>query len=166
MELEKKTYTCPQCGIVFQAIPGAGSETDNENCLCGVACTSEWMAANAPAQPEPVPSDKILLAQVRDLIVEWDSKKGHDRCWYYPDLFKKIAKLTGVELTQEPELPSRKEFEEGCCRYQNEQFKKEAEAQQEAKQFMRDVLENPEFKKDRDDHFSYFKFPPNDMIVK
>jgi len=64
------------------------------------------------------------LEQIRQVILEWDGKTGHDRCWYYPDLFKKIADILDIKLTQTPALPSRGEFEDGCRQYQDEEFGK------------------------------------------
>lgn len=30
-------------------------------------------------------------ALTKKIIQEWLDKQGHDRCWYYPDLFMKLA---------------------------------------------------------------------------
>jgi hypothetical protein len=62
------------------------------------------------------------LEEIKALVEEWNNKKGHDRCWYYPELFEKIAKIVGVELKQSPELPTLDEFRAGCEKYQVEQF--------------------------------------------
>lgn len=56
------------------------------------------------------------------LIQEWVDKQGHERCWYYPDLFNRLAKLFDVQPSVEPCLPPRPEFELGCCRYQDEEY--------------------------------------------
>ena len=64
------------------------------------------------------------LNKIKDLISEWDAKTGHDRCWYFPDLFRKIAEIVEVKLTNHSELPLREEFEEGCRKYQEEEYKK------------------------------------------
>ena len=66
-------------------------------------------------------SDSEKLEQIRQVILEWDGKKGHDRCWYYPDLFHRIANIAGVELTPKPDI-SRQEFEAGCTHFQNQEF--------------------------------------------
>jgi hypothetical protein len=56
------------------------------------------------------------------IIKEWSDKQGHDRCWYYPDLFTKLASLFKLSLKVKPSLPPRHEFEEGCKRYQDEEY--------------------------------------------
>jgi len=66
--------------------------------------------------------DTEKLKQIRSVVEEWANKQGHDRCWYYPDLFHQIAVILDVELPKTPVLPPRVEFEEGCRRYQNEEF--------------------------------------------
>lgn len=58
----------------------------------------------------------------RKTIQEWADLQGHDRCWYYPDLFQKLVKAFGVTASKSPQLPPRKEFEEGCKRYQEEEY--------------------------------------------
>lgn len=55
------------------------------------------------------------------IIQEWANKQGHDRCWYYPDLFRRLAVVFELDLQPGP-LPPRKEFEEGCRRYQCEEY--------------------------------------------
>lgn len=67
-------------------------------------------------------NDKLL--KIKEAILEWDGHEGHDRCWYYPDLYKKIADILEVKLKQEPVLPPEEYFKEGCRRYREEQYKK------------------------------------------
>ena len=55
------------------------------------------------------------------IILEWSNKQGHDRCWYYPDLFRKLAGIFELNL-QPGSLPPREEFEAGCRRYQSEEY--------------------------------------------
>lgn len=62
------------------------------------------------------------IKEIQQTIMEWDGKEGHDRCWYYPDLFAKIAEIVDVPLNQSPALPPRPEFEEGCRRFQSQEF--------------------------------------------
>lgn len=57
------------------------------------------------------------------VIQEWIAKAGHDKCWYYPELFAKIAEIHGVVITQEPNLP-RSIFEGGCTRFQDELYER------------------------------------------
>lgn len=61
-------------------------------------------------------------AQARQIVQTWIDQQGHDRCWYYPDLFRRLASLFGLPATKEPRLPPRNEFEAGCRRYQDEEY--------------------------------------------
>jgi hypothetical protein len=59
---------------------------------------------------------------VKTLIQTWLDKQGHERCWYYPDLFLKLAAILDLKPKYPPTLPSRDEFEKGCKRYQDQEF--------------------------------------------
>jgi hypothetical protein len=63
-----------------------------------------------------------ILQQTKDLLQSWVDKQGHDRCWYYPEIFEQLCKLFEVVPTNYKRLPSRKAFEEGCRRYQDLQY--------------------------------------------
>ena len=60
--------------------------------------------------------------KARGIIQEWIDKQGHDRCWYYPDLFRRLAEIFEVRPSREPNLPPLEDFEKGCKRYQNEEY--------------------------------------------
>ena len=60
--------------------------------------------------------------QAKKIIQQWLDQQGHNRCWYYPDVFNKLATLFKLSPKKDPELPPRKEFEEGCRKYQEEEF--------------------------------------------
>jgi hypothetical protein len=68
----------------------------------------------------------LLVAQrqreARAVLIEWINKQGQDRCWYYPDLFRRLCEVLGVRAQVEPCLPPRAEFEEGCRRYADEEY--------------------------------------------
>ena len=64
------------------------------------------------------------LDEVREVLQSWVDKQGHDRCWYYPDLFNKLCKILKVKPTKKPSLPSLEEFKKGCCKYQSEEYEK------------------------------------------
>ena len=66
--------------------------------------------------------DAERLAAARRITQEWIDQHGHERCWYYPDLFERIAECLEVVPTVGPGLPPRAEFEAGCRRYQDEQY--------------------------------------------
>jgi len=57
----------------------------------------------------------------KSLIKEWASKQGHDRCWFYPEIFGQLVELFGIDIPS-PSLPTREEFEQGCKRYADQQF--------------------------------------------
>jgi hypothetical protein len=61
------------------------------------------------------------LEEAKAIIIEWASKQRHDRCWYYPDLFRKLAETFGLKLEPGP-VPPRPEFKIGCHLYQLEEF--------------------------------------------
>ena len=60
--------------------------------------------------------------QARALLQVWLDKQGHDRCWYYPEIFLELCKLFDVKASLPPSLPTLEEFQEGCKKYQIEQF--------------------------------------------
>lgn len=60
--------------------------------------------------------------EVREMLQQWVNKQGHDRCWYYPELFTALAERLDVRLAISPSLPPRCEFEDGCRRYQDQQY--------------------------------------------
>lgn len=62
------------------------------------------------------------LDAVKVVIQEWVDKQGHDRCWYYPELFRRLATILDIKMTVEPKLPPRQEFELGCKKYQDEEY--------------------------------------------
>lgn len=64
----------------------------------------------------------LLLTKVRKTVQTWLDKQGHDRCWYYPDLFREIATALELKPTVAPKLPTLEEFREGCRRYQDEEY--------------------------------------------
>lgn len=55
-------------------------------------------------------------------LQNWVDRQGHDRCWYYPEIFRELSEILGVQTTVTPELPPRAEFEQGCTRYQDEEY--------------------------------------------
>lgn len=61
------------------------------------------------------------LARIRGLVAGWLGKQGHDRCWYYPDIFAAIAEELGLQVGERG-LPTREEFADGCRRYQEAEF--------------------------------------------
>jgi hypothetical protein len=61
------------------------------------------------------------LEYITAIVRMWVEKQGHDRCWYYPEIFRELADELGINYPH-PGLPSREEFERGCTRYQKELY--------------------------------------------
>lgn len=80
--------------------------------------TSSWRRKVS----EQMSFDQYVLDQAKAVIQEWVDKQGHDRCWYYPELFRRLVDLFGIKPTVEPCLPPRGEFKGGCKLYQIEEF--------------------------------------------
>jgi len=59
--------------------------------------------------------------EIKRHITEWVSKQGEEQCWYYPEIFRPIAELCGVDYV-DPNLPPRCDFERGCIRFQDEMY--------------------------------------------
>lgn len=64
------------------------------------------------------------MDEIKAIVQTWLDKQGHDRCWYYPELFNQLAEKLNLSQRAPSELPPRKEFELGCKRYQIEEFDK------------------------------------------
>lgn len=63
-----------------------------------------------------------ICDQVKAITQEWADKQGHERCHYYPELFRRLAEILGIKSQVEACLPPRSEFEKGCRRYQDEEY--------------------------------------------
>jgi hypothetical protein len=59
--------------------------------------------------------------EAQSIIQEWVNKQSHDKCWYYPDLFRKLADLFKIKAP-DPGLPSEDEFKSGCEHYRKEVY--------------------------------------------
>jgi len=64
------------------------------------------------------------LARVRRLVQDWLDKQGHDRCWYYPEIFEQLARALELQhiVLKPPQLPTLDEFRAGCERFQREEY--------------------------------------------
>lgn len=67
---------------------------------------------------------EFIKNKLASILEEWVYKQSHARCWYYPDIFERLADELGVDYanTSMKNLPPLEEFKEGCCKYQNEQY--------------------------------------------
>lgn len=57
----------------------------------------------------------------KQILTEWVQKQGHDRCWYYPELFEQLIQLYSLEVPPGAKI-SRAEFEAGCKRFQDKEY--------------------------------------------
>jgi hypothetical protein len=83
-------------------------------------------------------TDSDRLDSVKKIIREWLDQQGHDRCWYYPDIFNRLVRELELKPTKEPALPAREEFERGCRKYADEQYK-ESRSREERGKMVRDA---------------------------
>ena len=63
------------------------------------------------------------LDKAKRVIQDWADKQGHDRCWYYPELFRELVEIFEIKLSKNPSLPPLDEFKKGCEKYQKEEYK-------------------------------------------
>jgi|SRR5690606_24869251 len=54
------------------------------------------------------------VKRIKTLIQEWDNKRGHDKCWYYPEIFEDIAKVVNVPLINNQPCVPRTDFRNNC----------------------------------------------------
>lgn len=62
------------------------------------------------------------IGDVSAVIQSWVDKQGHDRCWYYPELFQQLVGMLNIQSTVDPKLPPLDEFRGGCYKYQAEEY--------------------------------------------
>lgn len=62
------------------------------------------------------------LEEAKAVLQEWADKQGHDRCWYYPEIFRKLCEIMGVTITKDMNLPPRAEFNMCCEQYEREVY--------------------------------------------
>ncbi len=60
------------------------------------------------------------LERVRKILQEWASLEGHAKCWHHPEILTVLCRILEIPIKENPELPSRSEFECGCRKYQDE----------------------------------------------
>lgn len=49
----------------------------------------------------------------KEVLQEWVDKQGHERCWYYPEIFRKLCNILHVMPSKDPALPPLEEFKGG-----------------------------------------------------
>ncbi len=59
-----------------------------------------------------------LEDKTREILLEWVSKRGHDKCFWHPDLLERLGKLYGVDMSDSTKDISFETFQRGCRLYQ------------------------------------------------
>jgi hypothetical protein len=55
-------------------------------------------ASEASKSPAPT-DDTTKVAQATGLLQKWVDQQSHDRCWYYPEIFRELCSVFGVQPT-------------------------------------------------------------------
>ena len=61
---------------------------------------------------------------IYEILCEYNSKQGHDKCWFYPELFDKLLKVYKIPKV-ESNLPPKEEFKEYCDIYREKVYSEE-----------------------------------------
>ena len=69
-------------------------------------------------------NSKGRCSLAKEIIEEWVNKQGHDQCWYYPEIFKKLTLIFDAKIPKDIELPARDEFLRHCEIYCEEIYSK------------------------------------------
>lgn len=73
-----------------------------------------------------IDSDRYKIENIRQVVLQWASQQGHNKCWYYPDLFNELIEILGIKpneyIPTNQTLPSVEEFKKGCERYQRDLY--------------------------------------------
>lgn len=62
-------------------------------------------------------TEAIRAHQARLVLQAWADEQGHNKCWYYPDVFSELCRVLDVESKTDPKLPPREEFMQCCAEY-------------------------------------------------
>lgn len=89
---------------------------------CDVLCANCHRKLHAEDRNVEEMLSKGQLLECKEAIITWMNKQGHDRCWYYPDIFKKLCNILEIKPTILPCLPPLEEFKRGCEAYQKENY--------------------------------------------
>ena len=64
------------------------------------------------------------LGRIAACIAWRAAQQGHDACHYYPEVFKQIADILGIEVKLAEPTISREEMREGCRKFEDEVYGK------------------------------------------
>lgn len=76
-----------------------------------------------PAALDALEESHGTIEEIRNAVREWIGQRGHEACWYYPEIFLKIGKLLGIEDVPQAPLVTREEFVAGCTKFAEELYK-------------------------------------------
>ena len=78
------------------------------------------MTRNSQQSEESVEEILRKYRIVRKAVQKWVDNQGHERCWYYPEIFREIAETLNIKPTGPINLAPRQEFRPNCNRYEEE----------------------------------------------
>ncbi len=90
--------------------------------LCVTAFDAHGLRRELAASERLLGRREVEASEVRQIVQSWLDKQGHDRCWYYPELFRELASALGLRPKVSPGLPTLDEFRAGCERFQREEY--------------------------------------------
>ena len=90
--------------------------------LCAAAFDAHELRKQLATADKLLGRREIEASEVRQIVQSWLDKQGHDRCWYYPEIFTELSRALDLRGVKPPQLPSLAEFKAGCERYQREQY--------------------------------------------
>jgi hypothetical protein len=64
---------------------------------------------------------EVTIHLVKDELQNWIDKQGHNKCWYYPEIFRRLCDLLNVKPSVAPYIPTEDEFIPECKRYYQEE---------------------------------------------
>lgn len=65
---------------------------------------------------------KYRCERTEELLKSWVDKQSHNKCWFYPEIFRELCSLHRVYPSLPDLLPSQEEFKEGCDKYRRELY--------------------------------------------
>ncbi len=64
-----------------------------------------------------VPRPRNIIRRVREILNDWQTKAGHDACWFYPEVFRELCNVVGLEYI-EPSKVDRSDFRAHCQKFE------------------------------------------------
>ena len=110
---------CPQCKEI--------RNTTCSTCGCGRCLTCDYRFSCMPAQMSDLHNgvswvEPPNVTKAKRILQKWVDRQGHERCWYYPEIFRELCNLFDIKISVDPNLPPEEEFKEGCNRYRKEEY--------------------------------------------